>query len=103
MEEKFVPREWREKAEKFQYNLIAPLFALNLNLNAPPKYKAAENNPDLDKAFMVILGLENFKQYPEIIPEIKTIIEERWEHETAAFRSRAKNFLKGNLGKGSDP
>ena len=26
--------------------------------------------------------------------ELKTIIEERWEHETAAFRSRAKKILK---------
>ena len=67
MDEAFVPKEWREKAKGFQYNLIAPLFALNLNLNAPPKYKAAENNPDLDKALMVILGLEHFRQYPEIV------------------------------------
>ena len=34
------------------------------------------------------------KEYPEIVPEIKTIIEERWDLETAAFRSRARNFLK---------
>ena len=67
MDEAFVPKEWREKAKDFQYNLIAPLFALNLNLNAPPRYKAAENNPDLDKALMVILGLEHFRQYPEIV------------------------------------
>jgi phytoene dehydrogenase-like protein len=67
IDEAFVPKEWREKAKDFQYNLIAPLFALNLNLNAPPKYKAAENNPDLDKALMVILGLEHFRQYPEIV------------------------------------
>lgn len=63
----FVPKEWRKKAAAFQYNLIAPLFALNVNLNAPPKYKAMEINPDLDKALMVILGLEHFRQYPEIV------------------------------------
>lgn len=67
LDEAFVPKAWREKAKDFRYNLIAPLFALNLNLNAPPKYKAAENNPDLDKALMVILGLEHFRQYPEIV------------------------------------
>src|SRR6266498_2773560 len=66
-DEAFVPKEWREKVKKFQYNLIAPLFALNLNLNAPPKYTAAKNNLDLDKALMIILGLENFRQYPEIV------------------------------------
>jgi phytoene dehydrogenase-like protein len=63
----FVPGEWRAKAKDFRYNLIAPLFALNLNLNAPPRYKATENNPDLDKALMIILGLEHFRQYPEIV------------------------------------
>ena len=67
IDEAFVPKEWRAKAKDFQYNLIAPLFALNLNLNAPPRYKATENNPDLDKALMVILGLEHFRQYPEIV------------------------------------
>jgi phytoene dehydrogenase-like protein len=67
IDEAFVPKEWREKAADFQYNLIAPLFALNLNLNSPPKYQAAQNNPDLDKALMVILGLEHFRQYPEIV------------------------------------
>ena len=67
MDESFVPKEWRIKARDFQYNLIAPLFALNLNLNAPPTYEAARNNPDLNKALMVILGLEHFRQYPEIV------------------------------------
>jgi hypothetical protein len=32
------------------------------------------------------------KQYPEILPEIKLVIEERWEHETVAFRTRAKKY-----------
>jgi len=46
------------------------------------------------KAFSLSI-LQNFaKQYPEIVPEVKTIIEERWDLETAAFRSRARNFLK---------
>lgn len=67
IDEQFVPSEWREKARNFRFNLIAPLFGLNLNLNAPPKYKAAENNPDLDKALMIILGLEHIKQFPEIV------------------------------------
>lgn len=33
-------------------------------------------------------------QYPEIGPELKLVIEERWPHEKAAFRSRAKKILK---------
>ena len=33
-----VPRDIRERAASFQYNLLAPLFALNLNLSEPPRY-----------------------------------------------------------------
>ena len=67
IDEAYVPKTWRESAKNFRYNLIAPLFGLNLNLDAPPKYKAAEKNPDLDKAMMVILGLEHIRQYPDIV------------------------------------
>jgi hypothetical protein len=35
--------------------------------------------------------------YPDIINELKLIIEERWEHETAAFRSRAKKVLSSKF------
>jgi hypothetical protein len=49
------------------------------------------------KAFSLSILQNLSKQYPEIIPEVKTIIEERWELETAAFRSRAKNFLRESL------
>ncbi len=45
------------------------------------------------KAFSLTI-LENLsKQYPDIIPELKLIIQERWEHETAAFRTRAKKII----------
>lgn len=44
------------------------------------------------KAFCLTV-LENLaKIYPEIIPEIKLIVNERWEQETAAFKTRAKRF-----------
>ena len=62
-----LPERWREAAENFRYNLIAPLFALNLNLTAPPSYAAARNDPALEKPFMVIMGLEHMRQYPEIV------------------------------------
>lgn len=46
------------------------------------------------KAFALTV-LENLsKQYPEIQQELKTIIEDRWDYESAAFRSRAKKILK---------
>src|SRR5205085_8378234 len=53
-----VPATTRESAGRFQHNLLAPLFALNLALSEPPRYRAAEKRPELDRAGMVILGLE---------------------------------------------
>jgi len=46
------------------------------------------------KAFSltVLEGLAG--QYPDIIPEIKLLIEENYERETAAFKSRAKKIMK---------
>jgi hypothetical protein len=49
------------------------------------------------KAFSLSI-LDNLsKQYPEIRQELKTIIEDRWDSETPAFRSRAKKILKTPL------
>jgi hypothetical protein len=46
------------------------------------------------KAFSLHI-LENMvSAYPEILPELKAIIEARWELETPAFRSRAAKILK---------
>jgi hypothetical protein len=46
------------------------------------------------KAFSLTI-LENLiPLYPDIRNELKLIIEERWDLETAAFRSRAKKILK---------
>lgn len=58
-----VPAEWRRRAEGFRFNLLAPLFALNLNLCELPRYKA----PGLDGAFMTILGLEHSSQFLDIV------------------------------------
>jgi len=57
----------REQARGFQYNLMAPLFALNVALREPPRYAAAERDSALHEAFMVILGLERFDQFHDIV------------------------------------
>jgi len=45
------------------------------------------------KAFSLRI-LENLGVlYPEILPELKTIIEDRWDLESPAFRSRARKIL----------
>jgi hypothetical protein len=45
------------------------------------------------KAFSLTILRNMTRQYPEIIPELKLIIDERWEIESAAFRSKAKKIL----------
>jgi phytoene dehydrogenase-like protein len=62
-----LPSGWREHAAAFRYNLLAPLFALDVDLEAPPLYWAAESRPELRQAFMVILGLEDAGQFLEIV------------------------------------
>jgi len=62
-----VPHEIRERVERFQYNLLAPLFALHLNLREPPRYRASAAHPELERAFMVIMGLDHVDQFPEIV------------------------------------
>jgi phytoene dehydrogenase-like protein len=57
----------RRKAEAFEYNLLAPLFSLNLVLARPPRYRAQEKHLELARAFMVILGLEHYAQFHDIV------------------------------------
>ena len=46
------------------------------------------------KAFSLAVLGNLATQYPEIIPEVKLQIEDQLPHQTAAFKSRAKSFLK---------
>lgn len=45
------------------------------------------------KAFSLTVLQHLSKQYPEIKQELKTIIEDRWDFESTAFKSRAKKIL----------
>ncbi len=65
--DKDLSHSWRAKAEAFKYNLLAPLYALHLNLNEPPRYKASDSDPALSKAFMTILGLDHIDQFSDIV------------------------------------
>jgi hypothetical protein len=46
------------------------------------------------KAFSLTVLQHLSKQYPAIKQELKTIIEDRWDLESKAFKSRAKKILK---------
>ncbi|MGC4104467.1 hypothetical protein [Ferruginibacter sp.] len=58
------------------------------------KYLESPTEPVAVKAFSLTVLTNLAQQYPEIIPEIKLLIEEQLPHQTAAFYSRAKVFLK---------
>ena len=46
------------------------------------------------KAFSLTVLQNLAKKYPGIINELKLVIEERWDYETIAFKTRAKKLLK---------
>ncbi|MBK5272502.1 MAG: hypothetical protein JJE22_15985 [Bacteroidia bacterium] len=56
-------------------------------------YISSPGEPVAIKAFSLTVLHNLSLQYPEIKHELKTIIEDRWDHESAAFRSRAKKIL----------
>jgi phytoene dehydrogenase-like protein len=62
-----VPGPVRDAAAQFQYNLLAPLFGLHVALDEPPRYAAAATRPELNEAFMFLIGLERFDQFHEIV------------------------------------
>jgi phytoene dehydrogenase-like protein len=67
IDEGLLPRDIRERAQRFQYNLLAPLFALHLNLGEPPRYRASADHPELARAFMVILGLDHVDRFGDMV------------------------------------
>ncbi|MBO9573423.1 MAG: hypothetical protein J7497_14630 [Chitinophagaceae bacterium] len=72
-----VPKKYHGKLMDICFNFIAS-----------PQTAAAI------KAFSLTILQHLSKEYPEIKAELKLIIEERWEHETPAFHSKAKKILK---------
>jgi hypothetical protein len=57
-------------------------------------YLQSPTEPVAVKVFSLTVLSNLAKLYPEIIPEIKVIIDEQLPHQTAAFKSRVKNFFK---------
>ena len=62
-----VPPAVRDRAGRFEYNRLAPLFALNVALREPPRWTAAASRPELAQALMFIVGLERFGQFHDIV------------------------------------
>src|SRR5438309_568996 len=45
----------------------SPRCSLHLDLSEPPRYRASAAHPELDRAFMVILGLDHADTFGEIV------------------------------------
>jgi phytoene dehydrogenase-like protein len=60
------PTEVVEQVRRFRYNQVGPLFGVNVALEEQPAYRAAAGAPDVNRAFMTILGLET----PEVVFEM---------------------------------
>lgn len=58
------------------------------------EYVASPKEAIAIKAFSLTILGKLSKKYPEIIPEIKLLIEDQISHQTAAFKERAKVLLK---------
>ena len=58
------------------------------------KYLESPKEAVAIKAFSLTVLSRLAKKYPEIIPEIKLLIEEQLPHQSAAFKSRVKAFMK---------
>ena len=67
LDDTFVPSDVRDRVNGFQYNLLAPLFALHLNLREPPRYTASAELPELQRALMIIMGLDHVDQFGDIV------------------------------------
>ncbi len=58
------------------------------------KYLESPGEAVAVKAFSLTVLTKLAKRYAEIIPEIKLIIEEQLPHQSAAFKNRARAFMK---------
>jgi len=58
------------------------------------KYVESPNEAVAIKAFALSVLGHLAKKHPDIIPEIKLLIEEQLSHQTVAFKSRAKKLLE---------
>ena len=63
-------------------------------MNACFKYLENPKTPIAVKAFSMTTLFNLAKVYPDILHELKLIIEEGWDNETPAFKSRGRQILK---------
>ena len=63
--------EFASKVEGFQYSQTTPLFTLHLALNERLSWKAAAWDPDVNRAFYLIAGLEGLTDLRELYADCR--------------------------------
>jgi phytoene dehydrogenase-like protein len=53
-----LPVDVVEHARRYRYNVVGPLFGVNVALREAPRYRAADRHPELARAGLTILGLD---------------------------------------------
>ena len=67
LDESLIDAGWRDRAARFRYNVLAPLFGVYAHLNERPVYRAEGGYPHVKSGFMVIMGLDDATQFDAIV------------------------------------
>ncbi len=67
LDESLIDAGWRDRAARFRYNVLAPLFGVYAHLNERPVYRAEGDYPHVKSGFMVIMGLDDATQFDAIV------------------------------------
>jgi phytoene dehydrogenase-like protein len=72
-----VPVEIADRVRRYRYNLVGPLFGINVALREAPRYAAAGRCPELPEAGLTVLGLdapdEIYELYAGRLPALASI------------------------------
>ncbi len=85
------PAVTRNLMRLFQFTEIPKRYQGPL-LNACFEFISDPQQAPAVKAFSLTVLYNLYTIYPEILPEIQSIVEESWDRETPAFRARARIF-----------
>ena len=105
----FINRHWNKLIKNLRKPFLHDAVKRNSvrflqDINIPEKYRGeimdicfkyleSSTEPVAVKAFSLTVLGNMANHYPEIIPEIKLLIEDQMPNQTAAFRSRARKIL----------
>ncbi|MBP7558103.1 MAG: hypothetical protein KA821_17635 [Chitinophagaceae bacterium] len=93
MEKDDLPPAVRRNAVRLLQEVDVPVRLQGKLMNCCFDYICDPQEKAAVKAFSLTILERMSRQYPDIAGELRRIIEERWDQETAAFRSRGRKIL----------